>query len=169
MKKNQPLYCFNIITPGKSGKTYELFAGSPEEYHEWIRAISHNILNSRLGSFVRSFVLLPLLPSKCYPYFQLLVFLMICDVFLFLPFVFVLSGTAPKPAMMQMAALGEVANLHNHTGWLYRKSKRKYVRLDGMALSYATEKPPKGKLEAVVSLFGCTVERQEGWFVFCDL
>ena len=120
-KIKKDVFQFNIITPGKSGKTYELFAENAESWAEWIRCTAHNIINSQKQT----------------------------------------AGSPQRPSLLQMAALGQ-CELKTHVGWLYRKSKRKFVRIEGMTMSYFTDKPPKGKIEGNYSLFAVKIERLEG-------
>lgn len=120
-KIKKDVFQFNIITPGKSGKTYELFAENAESWAEWIRCTAHNIINSQKQT----------------------------------------AGSPQRRSLLQMAALGQ-CELKTHVGWLYRKSKRKFVRIEGMTMSYFTDKPPKGKIEGNYSLFAVTIERLEG-------
>jgi hypothetical protein len=122
-KIKKEVFCFAIVTPGKQGKTYELFPTTAEEWEKWIRAVAHNIINSQKQT----------------------------------------AGAPKHASLAQMAGLGQ-CEIKSHAGFLYRKSKRKYIRLDGMILSYHTDKPPKGKLEANLAVFGCRIERLETGF-----
>jgi len=72
------------------------------------------------------------------------------------------KGKTSRKSTTQLAAFGQ-CELKNHAGWLYRKSKKMFVTIDEMSMSYYTDKPSsKGKLEGKLSLFGVTIERLPG-------